>query len=144
MMMDSVPRANDDGQFGIVDARGKAVAGPFDTNAAAWKALDRLANDDHAPARAKSNKKVLWGKPERPKSKKEKRKDKMTAKQEHRMKVNAAKPPGWVRTAAATKFDPANERAYRDYVLGTFGGSIRSAEDRPFDLPRRKGAGVKL
>ncbi len=34
----------------------------------------------------------------------------MTAKQEHRMKVNAAKAPGWVRSVAAAKFDPAGER----------------------------------
>ncbi len=117
---------NDDGQYEVVDQRGKLVDGPFDTNAAAWKALDRLDNEAHAPARSKSNKKVLWGKPQPPKSKKEKRRDKaagkqMTAKQEHRMRVNAAKAPGWVRTAAAAKFDPAGERAYRDHKLGTFG-----------------------
>ncbi|MBK5566899.1 hypothetical protein [Ensifer sp. SSB1] len=114
---------NDDGQYEVVDQRGKLVEGPFDTNAAAWKALDRLDNDAHAPARPKGNKKVLWGKPQRPKSKKEKRKDKMTAKQEHRMKVNAAKAPGWVRAVAAKTFDPVGERAYRDYKLGTFGAA---------------------
>ena len=35
---------NNDGQYEIVDQHGKIVEGPFDTNAAAWKALDRLDN----------------------------------------------------------------------------------------------------
>ncbi|MBD9592702.1 hypothetical protein IB270_07645 [Ensifer sp. ENS05] len=113
---------NDDGQFEIVDAGGKAVAGPFDTNAAAWNALDRLDNEDHAPARAKSNKKLLWGKPERPKSKKAKRQEKkQIERQERQMKVNAATAPGWIRAVAAKTFDPAGERKHRDHKLGTFG-----------------------
>ncbi|WP_426124453.1 hypothetical protein [Pararhizobium sp. PWRC1-1] len=46
----------------------------------------------------------------------------MTAKQEHRMKVNAAKAPGWVRSVAAAKCDPAGEHALRrDHKLRTFG-----------------------
>jgi len=119
---------NDDGQYQIIDQGGKLVDGPFESNAAAWKALDRLDSETHAPARPKSNKKVLWGKPQRPKSKKEKRRNRaagkqMTAKQEHRMKVDAARAPNWVRTAAAAKFDPAGERAYRDHKLGTFGSA---------------------
>ena len=36
---------NNDGQYEIVDHHGKIVEGPFDTNVAAWKALDRLDND---------------------------------------------------------------------------------------------------
>ncbi|MGZ2477963.1 hypothetical protein [Sinorhizobium medicae] len=115
---------NDDGQFEITDQKGKAVEGPFETNAAAWKALDRLDNNDHAPARSQGNKKVLWGKPERTKSKKARRKEKkLQEKQDHRMKVNAAKAPTWVRSVAAAKFDPAGERAYRDRKLGTFGAA---------------------
>ena len=115
---------NDEGQYQVTDQGGKLVEGPFDTNAGAWRALDRLDNDAHAPARPKGNKKVLWGKPQHSKSKKEKRKDKqMAAKQEHRMKVNAAKAPGWVRAVAAKKFDPVGERAYRDHKLGTFGAA---------------------
>ena len=39
------------------------------------------------------------------------------------MKRNAHKAVGWVRTVAAKKFDPAGERAYRDYKLGTFGAA---------------------
>ncbi|MQW38157.1 hypothetical protein [Sinorhizobium meliloti] len=115
---------NDGGQFEITDQRGKVVEGPFETNAAAWKALDRLDNNDHPPPRSKGNKKVLWGKPGRTKSKKGRRKEKkLKEKQDHRMKVNAAKAPTWVRSVAAAKFDPAGERAYRDHKLGTFGAA---------------------
>jgi hypothetical protein len=116
---------NDDGQFEITDAKGKVVDGPFDTNSAAWKALDRLDQQDTSvPDKKRSNGKVLWGKPDAGKSKKEKRKEKKAAaKREHQMKVNAAKAPGWVRSAAGAKFDPAGERAYRDYKLGTFGAA---------------------
>ncbi|PDT82917.1 hypothetical protein [Sinorhizobium sp. BJ1] len=115
---------NDDGQFEITDRRGKLVEGPFETNAAAWKALDRLDNDNaNRPDKARNAKKVLWGKPEK-KSKSARRKEKkLQEKQEHRMKVNAAKAPGWVRSVAAAKFDPAGERAYRDHKLGTFGAA---------------------
>lgn len=122
---------NDEGQFEIVNAAGKIVEGPFETNAAAWKALDRIDNEGDRPARAKGNKKVLWGKPEK-KSKTQRRKEKrqqnrqpgkMTPKQEHQMKVNAGKAVGWVRAVAAVKFDPAGTRAYRDQKLGTFGAA---------------------
>lgn len=123
---------NDDGQFEIVNAAGRLVEGPFETNAAAWKALDRIDNDDpNRPAKRRSDKKVLWGKPEN-KSKKQRRGEKsqaeqqhgkMTPAQEHRIKVNAAKAVGWVRTVAAAKFDPVEKRAYRDHKLGTFGAA---------------------
>jgi hypothetical protein len=77
---------NNDGQYEIVDQHGKIVEGPFDTNAAAWKALDRLDNDMLLDGR-RSNEKVLWGKPDPKKSKRGRRKEKkrqeqMTAKQE--------------------------------------------------------------
>jgi hypothetical protein len=39
------------------------------------------------------------------------------------MKLNAAKAPGWVRSIAAVKFDPAGERKFRDCKLGTFGAA---------------------
>uniref|UniRef100_UPI003F4961BF hypothetical protein n=1 Tax=Ensifer adhaerens TaxID=106592 RepID=UPI003F4961BF len=112
---------NDEGQYQVTDQSGKLVDGPFETNAAAWRALDRLDNEANTPGRPKGNRKVVWGKPEQPKSKKEKRKDKMTTKQERRMKRDAAKAPGWIRAVGAKTFDPAGERAYRDYKLGTFG-----------------------
>lgn len=118
---------NDEGQFEITDQRGKLVEGPFETNAAAWKALDRL---DHQTVdvsdKRRSNKPVLWGKPEKGTSKKARRKERKreerkAAKQEHQMPVNAAKAPRWVRGVAAAKFDPAGERKFRDHKLGTFG-----------------------
>jgi hypothetical protein len=116
---------NDDGRFEIVDQRGKVVEGPFDTNAAAWKALDRLDHQNaNVPEKRRSNKPVLWGKPEKGKSKKQlKLEKKIAARQEKQMKRNAHQAAGWVRTVAAKKFDPAGERAYRDYKLGTFGAA---------------------
>ncbi|MBY3445527.1 hypothetical protein [Rhizobium laguerreae] len=114
---------NDDGQFEITDARGKMVEGPFDTNAAAWSALDRI-DHDKMPSKRRSNKKVLWGKPEKSAKRNGKKAARSHAsKDEHRMKVNAAKAPGWVRSVAAAKFDPTGERNYRDHRLGTFGAA---------------------
>lgn len=84
---------NDNGQYQIADQAGKLVDGPFETNAAAWRALDRLDQENaNTPPKYRSGKKVLWGKPDRPKSKK-------------------------------ATFDPAGERAYRDHKLGTFGAA---------------------
>ncbi|WP_028748002.1 hypothetical protein [Rhizobium mesoamericanum] len=115
---------NNDGQFEITDQRGKVVEGPFETNAAAWKALDRLDNEASRPAKPRSQKKVLWGKPEAPKSKKGRRKAKRQQElQDRQMMANAGKAVGWVRSIAAAKFDPAGDRAYRDYKLGTFGAA---------------------
>jgi len=115
---------NGDGQFAITDQSGKVVEGPFDTNAAAWKALGRRDNDNaNRPDKPRSSKKVLWGKPEK-KPKRSRRKEKrLQEKQEHRMKENAAKAPTWIRNVAAAKFDPAGIRAYRDAKLGTFGAA---------------------
>jgi len=115
---------NDDGQYEITDHRGKLVEGPFDTNAAAWKTLDRLDNEASRPAKPKSHKKVLWGRPEAPKSKKGRGKVKRQQKhQDRQLMANAGKAVGWVRSIAAAKFDPVSERAYRDYKLGTFGAA---------------------
>ena len=139
---------NDEGQFEIVNAAGKLVEGPFETNAAALKALDRIDNDDaNRPDKRRSNKKVLWGKPEK-KSKKQRRREKrqaeqhgkMTPKQEHQMKVNAAKAVGWVRTVAAAKFDPAAKRAYRDHKLGTFGAASEVRKIDPAQYLAEKAA----
>ncbi|KQT03194.1 MULTISPECIES: hypothetical protein [unclassified Rhizobium] len=115
--------------FDITDQFGKTVNGPFDTNAAAWKALDRLdsASSNQPPAHPKSNKKVLWGKPQK-KSKKARRKERKQkaidlAKLDQKMKVNAEKAPGWIRRGMIGKFDPAGELSYRDHKLGTFGAA---------------------
>lgn len=103
---------NDDGQFQIVDAKGKMVDGPFETNAAAWSALDRL--DAETYDGMGKNRKLKPAKA-RKKSKKQ------TAKEQRAMKINAAKAPGWIRGMAMGKFDPAGKREFRDQRLGTFG-----------------------
>jgi len=56
---------SDDGQFEITDQRSNVVEGPFDTNAAAWKALDRLDNEASRPDKPRSRKKILWVNPRR-------------------------------------------------------------------------------
>ncbi|MDK1377115.1 MULTISPECIES: hypothetical protein [unclassified Sinorhizobium] len=123
---------NDDGRWEITDQCGKLVEGPFDTNAAAWKALDRLDNDNaNRPDKPRKAKKVVWGKPETKSKRSQRKQKKLQEKQEHRMKVNAAKAPGWVRGVASAKFDPAGERAYRDHKLGTFGAA---SEVRKIDV----------
>ncbi|MFN7090703.1 MAG: hypothetical protein ACK4P4_09165 [Allorhizobium sp.] len=137
---------NDDGQFEITDQGGKVVEGGFDTNAAAWGALDKLDRAAALP-KPRSNKSVLWGKPETPaKGKKARRKEKRSAKQaakaDHQMKVNAAKAPGWVRSVASAKFDPAGERAYRDHKLGTFGAASEVKRIDPAQYLAEKGGKI--
>ncbi|MDQ0558704.1 hypothetical protein QO004_000479 [Rhizobium mesoamericanum] len=114
---------NDEGQYEITDHRGKLVEGPFETNAAAWKALDRLDNEASRPSKPKSNKKVLWGKPEAPTKKGRRKAKRQKVQQDRQMMANASKAVGWVRSIAAAKFDPVGERAYRDHKLGTFGAA---------------------
>lgn len=135
---------NDDGQYQVADQAGKLVDGPFETNAAAWRALDRLDRENaNAPPKYRSGKKVLWGKPERPKSKKGKRKDKQrTAQRDRQMKRDAAKAPAWVRSVAAAKFEPGSERAYRDHRLGTFGpaSEVRHIDVAQYLAEKARGA----
>ncbi len=116
---------NAGGLFEITDQRGNVVEGPFDTNAAAWSALDRRDNHDAGiPDKRRSTKPVLWGKPEKGRSRKRlKREKQIEARQDKQMKRDAHRAAGWVRSVAAVKFDPAGERAYRDYKLGTFGAA---------------------
>ncbi|NNG74705.1 hypothetical protein HLI18_33785 [Rhizobium laguerreae] len=128
-----------DGQFQITDQRGKVVEGPFDTNAAAWSALDRIDHDT-LPGRPRSNKKVLWGKPEKPAKRNGKKGRRQAAKDERRMKANAAKAPGWVRSVAAAKFDPAGERNYREHRLGTFGAASEAKRIDPATYLAEKAA----
>ncbi len=113
----------DDGKFQVTDGSGHLVDGPFDTNAQAWAALDRLTNDDaNRPDTRRSNKKVLWGKPEHNrKSGKKRKKERSAAKEAAQVKANAAKATGWIKKAAIGKFDPNAKRVYRDHKLGTFG-----------------------
>lgn len=133
---------NDEGQYEITDQRGTLVEGPFDTNAAAWRALKQIDQGSNGQ-KARHGKKALCGEPERPKqSKKVPRKE--SAKQErvnHRMKVNAAKAPGWVRGVAAAKFDPAGERNFRDHKLGTFGAASEVKRIDPAEYLAAKARG---
>jgi hypothetical protein len=133
---------NDEGQYQITDQRGKVVDGPFETNAAAWRALDRLDNEAAVP-KHRNNKPVLWGKPDqKPKSKKARRKEKLRQERaDHRMKVNASKAVGWIRGVAAAKFDPAGERAYRDSKLGTFGAASEVKRIDPAEYLAAKARG---
>ena len=55
------------------------------------------------------------------------------------MKVKAAKAPGWVRSVAAAKFDPAGERKFRDYKLGTFGPASEVKRIDPEQYLRERG-----
>ena len=103
---------NDDGQFQISDASGHMVEGPFETNAAAWSALDRLDVQSYDGLDRKRKPK---------KAKKPKLSKKQAAKEDRKMRREAAKAPGWVRSIAAAKFDPNANRQYRDYKLGTLG-----------------------
>lgn len=116
---------NADGQYEVTGAGGRLVDGPFETNAAAWKALDRLDNQNaNGLDQRRSRKRVLWGKPEKGKSRKQvKREKKIASHQEKQMKRDAHKAVGWVRDIASVKFDPAGERKFRDYKLGTFGAA---------------------
>ncbi|ASP55469.1 hypothetical protein [Sinorhizobium meliloti] len=111
----------DDGQFQVTDESGYLVAGPFESNAQAWAALDNLAGEPRVPRKAKT-------KPPLPARKgRKKRKPTPPAteqeKTERRLAQNAAKAPKWIRKAALRKFDPAGVRAYRDHKLGTFGAA---------------------
>jgi hypothetical protein len=137
---------NDEGQFEITDERGKMVEGPFETNAAAWKALDRLDNQDAGvPDKRRSSKPVLWGKPEKGKSKKQlNREKKIEARQEKQMKRDAHKAVGWVRTISARNFDPAADRKFRDYKLGTFGAASEVKRIDPAVYLAEKAAGRKI
>ena len=109
---------NDEGQFQIVDAKGVMVDGPFETNAAAWSALDRLDN-----AAFDGMNKVRNSKPEPKHGKGRKKSRKQVAKEDRAMRKNAAKAPSWIRGMAMGKFDPAGKRAFRDQKLGTFGAA---------------------
>ncbi|CAN7600293.1 hypothetical protein LJR234_004642 [Mesorhizobium amorphae] len=117
------------GGFVVVDG-GETLAGPFATNAEAWRAADRLEGSPISPAEKRADwisTKILSSGPapidprekrvrKKPVSKKEKR-------QAKKMKRAAAKAPTWVRDIAAAKFDPHGKRTFRDFQLGTFGAA---------------------
>lgn len=134
--------ATDDGKHQVSDGSGHLVEGPFNTNSEAWAALDRLTNDDASrPDKQRSNKKVLWGKPEHNRKKgKQHKKERLAAKQEAQIKANAAKATGWIKKAAIGKFDPNGNRQYRDYKLGTFGAASEVRKIDPAQYLAEKAA----
>ncbi|WP_181176946.1 hypothetical protein [Mesorhizobium sp. B2-6-4] len=110
----------------VID-RGETLAGPFPTNAEAWRAADRLEGAPISPSEKRADRisnKILSAGPSLRKSaerpKKVSRKEKRQAK---KMKRAAAKAPTWIRKAAAAKFDPQGSRVYREWQLGTFGAA---------------------
>lgn len=120
----TVVQASDGGGW-VVVSRGETLAGPFPTNAEAWRAADRLEGSPISPAEKRSDwisNKILSKGPAARAEKKlaQGRKAKRQAK---KMKRAAAKAPTWVRTIAAAKFDPIGKRQYRDSQLGTFGAA---------------------
>jgi hypothetical protein len=54
------------------------------------------------------------------------------------MKRDASKAPTWVRTIAATKFDPNAERSFRDSKLGTFGPASEVRRIDPAEYLKEK------
>ncbi|TIP06638.1 MAG: hypothetical protein E5X72_00030 [Mesorhizobium sp.] len=101
------------------------LAGPFSTNAEAWRAVDRLEGSPISPAEKRADwiaSKILSAglAPTRVETKPKSKKGKRQAK---RMKRAAAKAPKWLRTGAAATFDPQGNRAYREWQLGTFGAA---------------------
>nr|CAD6417844.1 hypothetical protein REQ54_01758 [Rhizobium sp. Q54] len=162
MMILNVSR-NDDGQYEIVDRLGKRFRGPFETNAEAWQALDRLDGEMAVPQKRRRNKRVLWGEPSKGKrsekghggskplaanktgqanAKQTAKQKRSKEKQDRKMRINAAKAPGWVRSVAAVKFDPAGERAYRDHKLGTFGAASEVRRIDPAEYLAEKARGL--
>lgn len=98
----------------------RMVAGPFPTNAEAWRALDRLEGEPISPAEKRADwisTKILSSGPAPVKPKQSKGEKRRTKK----MKRAAAKAPSWLRTGAAATFDPQGSRTYREWQLGTFG-----------------------
>jgi hypothetical protein len=110
---------NGDGQFEITNAAGKLVEGPFETNAAAWKAVDRLDVEAATPSRRRNAKKVLWGKPEQAEQT-SKRKNKSAAKQERHMQKAAAE--GGCRKEVRSSWRARIPRSQIGHLWGCFRG----------------------
>ncbi|RWH55452.1 hypothetical protein [Mesorhizobium sp.] len=113
----------------------RTLAGPFPTNAEAWRAADRLENSPVSPAEKRadwiSNKILSSGPmPVGPKKK---------TKRERKQAKAAAKAPRWVRDIAAAKFDPHGNRQHREWQLGTFGAASPVRKIDPADYLALKG-----
>ncbi|TJU87603.1 MAG: hypothetical protein E5Y15_08355 [Mesorhizobium sp.] len=102
--------------FVVVDGD-KVLAGPFPTNAEAWRASDRMDGSPVSPAEKRADwiaTKILSSGPAPIAPKKKTKRERKQAKA-------AAKAPRWVRDIAAAKFDPHGNRQHREWQLGTFG-----------------------
>ncbi|AZO23847.1 hypothetical protein EJ070_26305 [Mesorhizobium sp. M1E.F.Ca.ET.045.02.1.1] len=128
-----------EGGFAVV-AAGEMLAGPFPTNAEAWRVLDRLEGQPISPAEKRadwiSNKILAAGpKPKEPKSARDEKK------RTKKMKRAAAKAPRWVRDIAAAKFDPQVHRKHREWQLGTFGAAsdVRRIDPADYLASRKEG-----
>lgn len=128
----TVVQASDGSGGWLVISHGETLAGPFPTNAEAWRAADRLEGSPISPSEKRadwiSNKILSSGPaptaPKRTRQHKRAAKNrKMKNRKAKRMQINAAQAPTWVRTIAAAKFDPNGTRQYRDSQLGTFGAA---------------------
>lgn len=115
--------------FVVVDGTA-TLAGPFPTNAEAWRAADRLEGSPISPAEKRADwisTKILSSGPAPERSGKSSRKAKREAKKQrkadNRLKTNAAKAPAWLRKGASAKFDPQGKRAFNTSQLGTFGAA---------------------
>lgn len=114
-----------DGQFQIADDGDHFVAGPFGTQAEAWRYHDRLISDPISPAEQRADygaMKFLSSGPA-PIIPMELKPAKKLTKKQRRLVKAAAKAPRWLRDIAAAKFDPHGKRKYRDSRLGTFGAA---------------------
>lgn len=117
----------------IIISREKILAGPFLTNAEAWRAADRLEGEPTSPAENRAdwiaNKILSSGPapivPKRTRGQKKRAAKNRKAKERKakRTQINAAKAPGWLRTVAAATFDPNGKRNHRDSPLGRFGAA---------------------
>lgn len=116
---------------GFVVVDGSCVAaGPFETNAQAWRVVDRLEGSPVSAAEKRADwistkilSKGLATEREAKPSRKAKQEAKKQRKAEHRLRGNAAKAPGWLRKGASAKFDPKGKRAFNTSQLGTFGAA---------------------
>ncbi|NTJ63516.1 hypothetical protein G6M50_38210 [Agrobacterium rhizogenes] len=82
-------------------------------------------------------------KPSTKERKREARRKQSKGKLGHKEKVAAAKAPNWLRTAAASKVDPAAERQYRDSQLGSFGAASEVRRIDPTEYLKAKEAGER-
>jgi hypothetical protein len=99
-------------------ADGKWRAGEvvFESNAEAWRYVDRAACEPVSSAEKRRKSKSERRRAERRFAKAKSKDARLLAKA-------AAKAPTWVRSIAAANFDPVGERGYRDSKLGTFGAA---------------------